>query len=145
MQWHDGRELTSDDVKYTFTRILDPKVGNGQFTTQSKWFTTLDTPDKYTAILIAPISPRPTMFDFFEYLNIVDKNTLEGPDAQTKANGTGPFIFEEWVQGDHISFVATRTTGALGRPYLDRIVSNSFIKRSAERWWRSSRRARSTP
>ncbi len=82
VQYHTGREFTSDDVKYTLMRILDPKpVGDGQFTNQSKWFPSIDTPDKYTVILKSD-QPRPTVFDFFEYLNIVDKETLEGPDAR---------------------------------------------------------------
>ena len=76
--WHTGREFTSDDVKYTFTRIQDPKVGNGQFLSQSTWFPNIETPDKYTVILTSE-TPRPTMFDLFEYLNIVDQATLEGP------------------------------------------------------------------
>ena len=29
VKFHNGRELTSDDVKFTYERILDPKVGSG--------------------------------------------------------------------------------------------------------------------
>src|SRR5260370_10324569 len=53
VQFHSGRELSSDDVKYTFERIRDPKVGVGQFALQGQWFQTVETPDKYTVILTA--------------------------------------------------------------------------------------------
>ena len=36
--FHDGREFTSDDVKYNFLRVRDPKVGAGAFVNQSNWF-----------------------------------------------------------------------------------------------------------
>src|SRR3982074_3764159 len=86
--FHDGREFTSDDVKYNFLRVRDPKVGAGAFVNQSNWFSSFDTPDKNTIILNAE-QPRPLVFDFFERLNMLDKNVMESPDAKTKANGTG--------------------------------------------------------
>src|SRR5262249_25629682 len=78
VQFHSGREMTSDDVKWTLTRIVDPKVGVGQFAAQATWFPTVETPDKYSIILKSE-EPRPLMFDFFELLNIADRTVLEGP------------------------------------------------------------------
>ena len=116
--FHDGREFTSDDVKYNFLRVRDPKVGAGAFVNQSNWFTSFDTPDKNTIILNSDV-PRPLVFDFFERLNMVDQKIMEGPDAKTKANGTGPFKFVEWVQGDHFSTVKNPNWWVSGRPYID--------------------------
>ena len=115
IQFHSGRELTSDDVKYNLLRVRDPKVQVPTLRTQSNWFTTLDTPDKYTIILNSE-TPRPLVFDIFEYLNIVDKDTMEGSEARTKAIGTGPFRFEEWAQGAHISFSRNAAYWQSGRP-----------------------------
>ena len=116
--FHDGREFTSDDVKYNFLRVRDSKIGAGAFVNQSNWFSSFDTPDKNTIILNSE-QPRPLVFDFFERLNMLDKNVMEGPDAKTKANGTGPFKFVEWVQGDHFSTVKNPNFWLTGRPYLD--------------------------
>jgi peptide/nickel transport system substrate-binding protein len=113
VQWHSGREFTSDDVKWNFQRALDPKLG----VVQAAWFA-VETPDKYTAILKSD-QPRPLMFDFFEYFNMVDQVSLEGPDAKTTAIGTGPFSFVEWVQGDHQTYVKNPNYWQSGRPYLD--------------------------
>ena len=65
--------------------------------------------------------PRPLVFDFFEYLNMVDQETLEGPDAKTKAVGTGPFTFVEWAQGDHLTLAQNPNYWQSGKPYLDGI------------------------
>jgi peptide/nickel transport system substrate-binding protein len=116
--FHDGREFTSDDVKYNFLRVRDPKVGAGAFVNQSNWFSSFDTPDKYTIVLNSE-EPRPLVFDFFERLNMLDKNIMEGPDAKTKANGTGPFKFVEWVQGDHFTTEKNPNFWMSGRPYID--------------------------
>jgi peptide/nickel transport system substrate-binding protein len=116
--FHDGREFTSDDVKYNFLRVRDPKVGAGAFVNQSNWFTSFETPDKNTIVLNSD-QPRPLVFDFFERLNMVDKNIMEGPDVKTKANGTGPFKFVEWVQGDHFTTEKNPNFWMPGRPYID--------------------------
>jgi peptide/nickel transport system substrate-binding protein len=120
VQWHSGREFTSDDVKYSVLRVRDRKVGAGTFANQSSWFTEIDTPDKYTIILISD-QPRPLVFDFLNYFNIVDQATMEAPDAKSKAMGTGPFSFVEWVQGDHITLLKNKNYWQSGRPYLDGI------------------------
>jgi peptide/nickel transport system substrate-binding protein len=65
--------------------------------------------------------PRPAVFDLFELLNIVDKETTEGPDAKLRAVGTGPFVFQEWVQGDHLDLVKNKNYWQPNRPYLDGI------------------------
>ncbi len=118
VQWHTGRDFTSDDVKYNIVRAQDPKDGAGQFANQAKWFTDIDTSDKYTAILTTD-QPRPLAFDFFEYFNMVDRNTVEGPNAKTTTVGTGPFTFTEWVPGDHLLFTRNPNYWQTGRPYLD--------------------------
>jgi len=123
VQFHTGRELTSDDIKYTLLRVRDPKVTTGALAAVSNWFSAIDTPDKYTVMLKADVS-RPAFFDGLEILNIVDKDTAEGPDGKSRIVGTGPFSFVEWAQGDH--FTVTRNTNywQAGRPYLDGVVTS---------------------
>jgi peptide/nickel transport system substrate-binding protein len=133
VQFHTGREFTSEDVKYNLLRVRDPKVAGlvGQLGGQSAWWTTIDTPDKNTLVLKSE-QPRPGMFDFFEYFNILDRETLESANASTKAVGTGPFTFVEWAQGDHFTFAKNTNYWQPGRPYLDQINIRIFKDAQAQ-------------
>jgi len=129
--FHDGREFTSDDVKWNFLRVRDPKVGAGAFVNQSNWFSSFDTPDKNTIVLNSE-QPRPLVFDFFERLNMLDKNIIEDPEAaKTKANGTGPFKFVEWVQGSHFLTAKNPNFWLSGRPYIDGVRTMPFRDQQA--------------
>jgi peptide/nickel transport system substrate-binding protein len=124
VQWHSGREFTSDDVKYNMLRVRDAKLQIPTLRNQSGWFSTIDTPDKYTVVLKSDL-PRPAIFDFFEYFNQVDQQTMEGPNAKTASIGTGPFKFVEWVQGDHLTFARNENYWRTGRPYVDSFVASA--------------------
>jgi peptide/nickel transport system substrate-binding protein len=126
VQFHTGREFTSDDVEYNILRARDPKnpfaavVAVG-----STWWTSWEKPDKYTIILKSE-QPRPGVFDFLQYLRILDKDTMDGPDATTKVVGTGAFKFVEWVPGDHFTVVKNPNYWESGHPYLDGVNVSIF-------------------
>src|SRR5579872_5767137 len=91
VQFHSGREFTSDDVEYNLLRARDPKNPYAAVVAVgSAWWSSWDKPDKYTIVLKSD-KPRPGVFDFLQYLRILDKDTMEGPDATTKVVGTGAF------------------------------------------------------
>jgi peptide/nickel transport system substrate-binding protein len=120
VQWHSGREFTSEDVKWSLLWIRDPEVGSSE-ASQSNWWTSIETPDKYTVVLKSE-QARPLVFDLFELVNIGDRESLEGQGARpTKVVGTGPFVLSEWLQGDHIKLVKNKNYWNTGRPYLDEI------------------------
>jgi peptide/nickel transport system substrate-binding protein len=120
VQFHTGRELTSEDVKYNLLRVRQPNVG-AQFNNMSRWWTTIDTPDKYTVELSSD-QPRPAMFDLFEAMNMVNPDITEQPDLVVKTSGsTGPFKFVEYIQGQHIRWVKNPSYWQAGRPYLDEV------------------------
>jgi hypothetical protein len=52
---------------------------------------------------------------------MADREVLEGPDPKSKAGGTGPFVFQEWAQSDHIRLVKNANYWQTGQPYLDGI------------------------
>jgi len=118
VKWHTGREFTADDVKYSVERIRDPKVGGGFFLSYTRRIASVETPDKYTA-LVNFDPPWPTALDLFGQLNMVDPQTMQGPDAQTTAIGTGPFTFVEWKQGEYVKFAKNPNYWRPDRPYLD--------------------------
>jgi peptide/nickel transport system substrate-binding protein len=121
VQFHMGREFTSDDVKYNLLRVRQPNVG-AQFTNMSNWWTSVDTPDKYTVELTSDQS-RPAMFDLFDMMNMVNKDITENPELILKTSGgTGPFKFVEYVQGQHIRWTRNPNYWQSGKPYLDEVM-----------------------
>src|SRR5947209_1469643 len=81
--FHNGAELDSAAVKFNSERARD--LPNTQLD-EAKWWTDIQTPDKYTVIFKSD-QPRPLAFDFFEYLNIAEPTATNDP---AKAVGTGP-------------------------------------------------------
>ncbi len=118
--FHNGRELTSDDVIYNFNRVTDVKITAGIITNFIPPETTWEAPDKYT-VVVKSKNPWPAIYDWLEVVGILDKETTEGPDSKTKAVGTGPFTFIEWVQGSHVAYGKNPNYWQTGRPYLDGI------------------------
>jgi peptide/nickel transport system substrate-binding protein len=124
VQWHSGREFTSDDVKYNLLRVRDAQLQIPTLRNQSNWFSSIETPDKYSIVLKSDL-PRPAIFDFFEYFNQVDQATMEGPNAKTTSVGTGPFKFVEWAQGDHLTFARNTNYWKTGRPHVDSFIASA--------------------
>ena len=82
--------------------------------------TTWTASDQQT-VVITTQQPWVNVFDFFSLFNIVNKETVEGPNAQSTAVGTGAFTLVEWVQGDHATYGKNPNYWRSGRPYLDAI------------------------
>jgi peptide/nickel transport system substrate-binding protein len=127
VRFHTGREMTSDDVKWCLQRLQDPKLGSsllGRAQTMSGW----ETPDKYTVVVHAN-RPWPDAFDLFQYVNIIDPETFQS-DGVAKPTGTGPFVFAEYVQGDHVRLTRNPNYWQNGKPFLDEMVIS--ISRDAQ-------------
>ena len=126
VQFHSGRELTSEDVVVSLGRPLDPKLqaSIASFTILPGFVptgTTFEATDKYTVVIKSPVA-WPSIFDYFQVLHIVDKDDAQTPI--TKPNGTGPFKFVEWVQGQYLRFEKNPNYWVSGRPYLDSVQVN---------------------
>ena len=116
--FHTGREFTSADIAWNMQHVLKPE-GTANYAVQAQQWT-FETPDKYTVIFKSTQS-RPFAWEFFHNFNILDPVTGQGPEAKTKAVGTGPFAMAEWVQGVHFSLTKNKNYFKSGRPYLDEL------------------------
>jgi peptide/nickel transport system substrate-binding protein len=96
VQFHTGRELTSDDIKYTLQRATDPAKTSPLTLVGLAKVWQVDTPDKYTVVMTSD-QARLGVFDLLTQLTVGDRETLEGPDNNAKGVGTGPYKFVEWV------------------------------------------------
>ena len=125
VQFQTGRELTSDDVKWEIERSNDPKVSSGVLRAFRILLTSVDTPDKYT-VIIKSEQPWPAIADYIHVMNVLDQQTMAQADGKLNPVGTGPFKFQEYVQGDHLSLAKNPNYWKKGLPYLDGIRFQIF-------------------
>jgi peptide/nickel transport system substrate-binding protein len=124
VMYHSGRELTSEDVVWNLQRALNPKITVGILGGFFGLDPTFTARDKYT-VLLQTSQPWPTVFDMFHVVNMLDKDTIDvASNTQTKAVGTGPFVFQEWKQGESMRFTKNPNYWQSGKPYLDEVVVN---------------------
>lgn len=123
VKFHNGREMTADDVKYSFERILNPDtaaVGRSYFSKVQS----VEAVDKYTVkfSLSDPYAPFMAYMTSV-YASIVPKEVVEekGNLMQT-ACGTGPFMLKEWIPDNHVTLVKNPSYFMDGQPKLDGIV-----------------------
>jgi peptide/nickel transport system substrate-binding protein len=122
--FHSGREFTADDVVWNLQRALDPKLTVGILGGFFGQEPTFEAKDKSTVVMRTS-QPWPTVFDMFHVVNMLDKeNTTSTDNKQTKAVGTGPFVFEEWRQGEFARFSKNKNYWQSGKPYLDEVTVN---------------------
>ena len=129
--FHDGREFTSDDVKWNFLRVRDPKVGAGAFVGQSNWFSSFDTPDKNTIILKSERAAAAgvRLLRAFEHARQERHGEPGGREGQGQRHR--PFKLVEWVQGSHFQTVKNPNFWISGRPYIDGV--RTLILRTSRR------------
>ena len=130
----NGRELTSEDVKYSIERQMTNQPGKFQ---HAYFFLgkldSIQTPDKYTVVFKTkePYAP------FLNYIAspwtvIVAREVVEKHgDLQRHAIGTGPFIMQEYRREQEALFVENPHYFKKGLPYLDEVRIQYVIDPSA--------------
>ncbi len=126
VKFHNGEELTADDVKFTYARVMDPATKSPR-----SWNLTdaIESPDKIEVVdpstvritLKAPFGP------FLDRLTngalqILNKKAVEaaGGDYTHQPVGTGPFKYVEWKTGEYARLA--RNDEYWGeKPKLDRL------------------------
>jgi len=138
--FHDGAELTSDDIKATYDRIRKPPAGVS--IPRSTLFTTVEeitTPDKYT-VQFKLSAARPVNFMMSSFASgwntILRKKTLEdnGYNLRKVSDipGTGPFRSQRRVENEVWVMERNKDYWNAGMPYLDGIEFYSLIPFSPE-------------
>ena len=129
VSFHDGAELTSDDIKATYDRICKPPPGI--LIPRSILFSTVEsitTPDKYTVQfkLSEPRPPNFIMSAFASGWNVIfRKKTLEDNNYNLRKveiiPGTGPYKSKRRVENEVWVMEKNTAYWNTGMPYLDGI------------------------
>ncbi len=117
IMFHNGREMTADDVVWSVDHARSTEFGHHL---SDRFQTTVgaEKVDDYTVkINYSKVGPK---LDGIATMQIFPQEALE--NIEIMPVGTGPFIFEEWVPGDKL--VATRFEDYWqeGLPYLDEVI-----------------------
>ncbi len=122
-RWHDGKDVTSEDVAYTFHRILDEK--QGLYIDYVRQIESIETPDEDTVVFT---TKNPSVQMLTMYVYILPKHIWEDvPPEETKSFknepviGSGPFQAMEWKEGQSAILKANPDYFG-GAPTLDEII-----------------------
>lgn len=120
VKFHNGRQMTAEDVKFTYERAMDPKSGNPH----PEYYKDVDkliVVDEFTfRFVMKKVSPG-----FLANLTEGDAVIVPKEEVATlaaKPVGTGPFKFVEWVRGSHVTLERFKDYYKAGLPYLDKVT-----------------------
>lgn len=123
VRFHDGAEMTSADVVYTISRILDPKTASPG----RSYIDVIDTvsaPDKYT-VRLGLKYPLASLLSGLASGNaaIVEQAAVQrAGDLQKTEAGTGPFMLAEWVPDNYMRLARNPHYFKRGLPKVDEVV-----------------------
>ncbi len=105
VKFHDGTPFDAEAVRFNLERITSPDLASQKARFMLGPYDHVEVVDEYTAriILGAPFAP---LLDSLSqvYLGMASPTAVEKWDADYQLHqvGTGPFIFAEYVPGDHL-------------------------------------------
>ncbi len=122
----NGRELTSEDIKFSMTRVATNKPA---FVHAYKLdpVSSIETPDKYTVVFNLKRAAASLLTDIAsaQGMGIVPPELIMADgDLNKRWVGTGPFMLDKWQKGSFIRFVKNPTYWKTGLPYLDSVQFN---------------------
>jgi peptide/nickel transport system substrate-binding protein len=132
VKFHNGKELDSGDVKWSWERIKDPNTRAAGRLAIGQFLQSIETPDKYT--IVANLSRSYASFlaaNNYGLTSILPKDCIpagarwgQTPDSpkEVAPPGTGPFIMTKHQQNNEAQFEAFKDYRVKGLPYLDKVI-----------------------
>lgn len=129
LQFHDGRPLTADDVRFSIETFRADST-TSQLKNPGKLITDIKTPDPLT-LDITFSAARPYMEDYFALLPIVDEKTVADAPKMKVLNGAGPFKFVSYTPNQGYVLERNPNYWDTGKPYLDKIQGKIYADEQA--------------
>ncbi|MBN1869179.1 MAG: hypothetical protein JW847_01200 [Candidatus Omnitrophica bacterium] len=131
--FHDGVELTAEDVKFTYEQIANPK-NNSPFRSHFELAERFEVVDKYIFQIVLKESFPPLLYKL-DREEIIPKHILEGTDInETTFNyhpiGTGSFKFKDWNKETNQIELEANLHYFEGKPYLDKFIAKIYSDNS---------------
>jgi peptide/nickel transport system substrate-binding protein len=124
VKFHDGTPFNADAVVFNLQRHMDPRNKSMALSDALLIDSVKAVDDRTVAITL-----KSPWIDFPQILvasiGLMASPTAvkqEGADYGRHPVGTGPFVFKEWVTGDHITATKNKDYWRHGFPYLDSVT-----------------------
>ena len=123
VMFSNGREMTADDVKFTFDRLIDPETGSGNAQLVGPPETQIEVIDDYTIAIThpEPFGIFPQSLGFNKSTGIIARESLEDDGTINVPIGTGPFQISEVDGTTRILLTKNENYWQDGVPYLDAV------------------------
>ena len=127
--FHDGKELTAEDVAFTYNAIINPRVKSPHaslydmvksFKAAGRYMFRVELNEPYSPLLFI-------MDQHILPAHLLEQSETAMYDFGRNPVGSGPFKFSEWRNGEIILLANDRYFE--GRPNLDRVILKSFASR----------------
>jgi peptide/nickel transport system substrate-binding protein len=115
--WSDGEPFTADDVEFTYNTFMNPDTGSPRVSDMTNQIDSMEVVDQQTITFNLTGAFPDFPVDIGVY-GLIAKHIWEDVDPAAMAQdpgatgtdparvvGTGPFLFEEWITGDHVTLV----------------------------------------
>ena len=103
VKYHDGAEFSADDVKFSLDRAMAEDSTNAQKALFAN-IESVEVIDAQTVAIDLTQSDGSLLFNL-AWGDAIILDPASADDAATNPVGTGPFKFDNWVQGDRIELV----------------------------------------
>ena len=136
VQFSNGREMTAEDVVYTYDRMLDPETASGNAYLLAG-VTDVTAVDDHTVefTLEAPNAAFLSHLGVNKSTGIIAREAVEDGTINTRPIGTGPFMITDFQPGTQVMLERNPNYWQDGLPYLDaveiRIIPDESVRRSA--------------
>ncbi|MCX7956707.1 MAG: peptide-binding protein [Endomicrobia bacterium] len=123
--WHDGKEFTSEDVKFTYEKLVDPTIKT-PYSSDFSLIEKCEIIDKYTIKFKYKVPFVPALESWGIGIipkHIFDKNEIDFHKNPANRNpiGTGPYKFFRWITDEKIELIFNENYFE-GRPYISKYV-----------------------
>ncbi|HHO55759.1 MAG TPA: ABC transporter substrate-binding protein, partial [Trueperaceae bacterium] len=119
VKFHDGSDLTLDDIVAKFNRAKDPDSGH----VHTKYYTAIESIEAGENNTVTFTLNKPSSSLLF---NLARPDSIIYPAAKQESQasapiGTGPFMFDEYIEGSEVRLVKNPDYYMDGVPYLDAV------------------------
>jgi peptide/nickel transport system substrate-binding protein len=137
VKFHNGRQMTADDIIWSYERVMSPKTaspaaryvriikGAKEFEEgKAQKIAGLRKIDDFTLEIAMdrPVDPAYSLYEGGTAILPKEEVEKRGDAFGTDPVGLGPFKFQKWVKGSEVVVVKNPDYFEKGKPYLDKVV-----------------------